>query len=638
MSFTGVKRGGALALAATVGMAGPVFAGEPFIDLRMTPRHYGQVLPDVIPFDNALTGKTSFLYRHQNVAPYEPNWDKVSGAPKPFAAMAGMSEASTAALATRLQAAGEGWGAAAALRSEDSHTYRDGNGSKVDAGYRRESEWMGGRVRAADGTTYSMAAMRDMWDDGKLPNYTLDVDYLSQGGVRLAAENTKLTGWLNQAGALMNWGFAHIDADNYGLRTPNAAGMRINAVGDHESWRAQGWAAHDEGTSRTGFGFEGSHQYHSAKRYGREYGPDAITSYWLPGVSIERASTWVEHSAKVDDKTKVEGALRYDLVAMSADDLHRTPSISGAYAGIFNYSPQTLYNRTYGGKRDNDSMDHNISARLRGERELAPNAMAFADVSRLLRSPDYAERYTGNAGPGTLGDVGNPELEAEKHNKVSLGGSTSGGGYKSYGLGSPAGAWRFETSAYHDYVEDFVSMDTAHGQAGITTSAANSLAVVYRNVNAHISGITADLQHMVTDNFAMRLNVAGQRGRNATDHRALYQMAPLEANLFLDTFGGDQDFGWNAGARLRAVAAKMSVDYDRYNGAGQDVGGPAGAYATLDLYGGVRFSDTLAVTAGIDNLFDKLYREHLKAVPQASAIAMPNAPGRTFLLRALVSF
>ena len=636
MRFTGGKRKGAIALAAAMSLSGAALAGEPFIDPRLAPRHYGQVVPDVIPFESALSGKSSFLYRREAVSGYEPGWDKVASAPKPFAAMAGVSEASTVVLATRLQAAGEGWAAGAATRNEDSHSYEDGSGSTVDAGFRRESQWLGGRGKSAGGTLFSLGAVRDVWDNGKLPNYTLDVDYLDQGGLRLAAENTQLPGWFNHAGGLMAWGFAHIDADNFTLRAPNANGMRINAVGNHESWRAQAWAAHDEGASRTGFGVEGAHQYHSAKRYNRESGPAAISSYWLPGVTIDRASTWAEQSVRLGE-TKVEGALRYDLVAMSAADVHEMPNAT-AFAGLFNYSPQTLYNRTYGGNRDNDSLDHNVSARLRAERPLAPGATGFADVARLVRSPDYAERYSGNSGPQTLGDVGNPELEPEKHTKLSLGGSASGGGYKAYGQGSPAGAWRIEASAWHDHVEDFVTTDTAHYQPGINTSALNYLGIIYRNIDAEISGISADVQHMVSNHVAVRLNLTGQRGRNVTDHRALHQMAPVEANLFLDTFGGDQDFGWNAGTRLRAVAAKKSVDYDRAAGNGQDVGGPAGAFATLDIYGGLRFNDTVAVTAGVDNVFDKLYREHLKAVPQTSAIAMPNAPGRTFLLRALVSF
>jgi iron complex outermembrane receptor protein len=636
MRFNGRKRNGAMALAAAMGLCGSALAGEPFIDPRLAPRHFGQVVPDLIPFDSALTGKSSFLYRREAVSGYEPGWAKVASAPKPFAAMAGVSEASTVVLATRLQAAGEGWAAGAAIRNEDSHSYKDGNGSTVDAGFRRESEWLGGRGKSAGGTMITLGAVRDVWDNGKLPNYTLDVDYLDQGGMRLTAENLQLPGWFNQAGGLVAWGFAHVDADNFTLRAPVANGMLINAVGDHESWRAQAWAAHDTGTSRTGFGVEGMHQYHSAKRYNRESGPSTISSYWLPGVTIDRASTWVEQSASLGE-TKVQGALRYDLVAMSAADVHDTPSTT-AFANVFNYSPQTLYNRTYGGNRDNDSLDHNVSARLRAERPLTAGATGFVDLARLVRSPDYAERYSGNSGPQTLGDVGDPELEPEKHNRLSLGGSASGGGYKGYGQASPAGAWQFEATVWHDYVEDFVTTDTAHYQPGINTSALNYLGIVYRNVDARISGISADLQHMVGDHVAVRLNLVGQRGRNTTDHRALHQMAPFEANMFIDTFGGDEAFGWNAGARLRAVAAKKSVDYDRTAGDGQDVGGPAGAFATLDLYGGVRFNDTVAVTAGIDNVFDKLYREHLKPVPQTSAIAMPNAPGRTYLLRALVSF
>ncbi|MCR6629808.1 MAG: TonB-dependent receptor [Magnetospirillum sp.] len=346
--------------------------------------------------------------------------------------------------------------------------------------------------------------------------------------------------------------------------------------------------------------------------------------------SLLRASTWAEHSRTLG-KTKLEAGLRYDAIGMSAADVHSRPGAPGVYSS----TPQELYDRYYGANRDNDSLDHNISGRLRAEQSVAPGALAFVDLSRMVRSPDHTERYNANGGPAPLVEVGNPTLDPEAHYKAALGGSVSGGGYKGYGRASAPGAWQVEASTWHDRVADFVTIDMARGQSGVAVATGGQ---VYRNVDAAISGISADLRSILAEHLAVRLNLTGQRGRNLTDHRPLYQVPPLEANLFLDTFGGDADFGWNAGTRLRAVAAKRAVDSSFATGSGMDTAGPAGGFATVDVYGGVSFGDSVAVTLGVDNVFDKLYREHLKATPMTSTGIMPNAPGRTLVLRALVTF
>ncbi|HTH15197.1 MAG TPA: TonB-dependent receptor [Magnetospirillum sp.] len=573
-----------------------------------------------------LGGQTTFPYRRAPLAAYEPTVDTVADAPKPVALMAGVAEGSTVFTGERLRAAGDGWGVAAAARTEDGHAYRDGAGAKVNFGYGRDTEWLGARWGKPDGTLATVSVVRDAVADAKLPNYGLDLDYMDQGGARATLETVTLPGWFNHAGGMAAFGYAHVDADNYTLRQPGA--LLIQGVGDQQSWRAHGWAAHDEAGRRTLFGIEATRIEHSAKRYDR---PESITAYWAPDVETLRASTWVEHTAILGE-TRLQGAVRYDLVSMSAADLHKHTTTSSP---LFNYTSQDLYDRYYGANGDNDNLDHNLSGRLRAERNLTPDAMAYADLAHLVRSPDHTERYNANGGPAALTEVGNPQLAPEKHNRATLGSVVSGGGYKGYGRASSAGAWRVDGNAYLDRVEDFVTIDWARGQPGVLV---NTGGMVYRNVDATITGLSADLQRVLSDHLAVRLNLTGQRGRNLTDHRPLYQMAPFEAILFIDTYGGEPDLGWNAGSRLRAVAAKRAVDSSITTGSGMDTAGPAGGFAVLDLYAGMNFGDSLALSVGVDNVFDKLYREHLKATPNNSAGVMPNAPGRTFVARMLVTY
>lgn len=620
----------ALVLGGMMGVvAVPARGDDPFVDTRALLPHAGRVLPEFLPYEDALAARTTFLYRRQDVPSYQPGFDTVAGAAQPLHMMAGVSEGSTAVQALRLRAAGDGWAAAAAARGEHGHAYRDGAGTRLDTGYDRETQWMGGRFGQPQDTQVAVGVVRDVLEDGKLLNYGLDVDYLDQGGGRASVETRTLPGWFNQAGAQAAAFYVHVDVNNDTLRTPGA--VRIAAIGQHRGVRSNGWLAHDERDSRTLFGTEFAHQTHAATRYGGDFGPGVVTGYWVPDVELDRASLWAEHTRRGEDG-QVELGLRYDLVSMSAAAVHAVPNAPSA---AFANSAQQLYDSTYGPGTDNDALDHNVSARLRGERHLGAGALGFVELSRMVRSPDHTERYNGNGGPAALFEVGNPTLRPEKHYTAQLGGTLSGGGHRGYGRASPAGAWRLEGRVWHDWVDDFVTIDRARGQSGVV---ATNGGLVYRNVDATLDGLSAELEGNPADHWAVRLVLSGQRGRNLSDGRPLYQMPPLEAVLCVDTFGGEDDAGWNLGSRLRMVAAKRAVDADTASGSGMDTAGPAGGFATLDLYAGIGLGTRAALSVGVDNVFDKLYREHLKATPNSSAGVMPNAPGRTLVLRALLSF
>ena len=74
---------------------------------------------------------------------------------------------------------------------------------------------------------------------------------------------------------------------------------------------------------------------------------------------------------------------------------------------------------------------------------------------------------------------------------------------------------------------------------------------------------------------------------------------------------------------------------------GQDLG-PTGGFATLALNAGWRPNKTTLLTAGVDNVFDRTYREHLGKGGWDFGSAKVtdlriNEPGRTFWLKAQVA-
>jgi len=113
----------------------------------------------------------------------------------------------------------------------------------------------------------------------------------------------------------------------------------------------------------------------------------------------------------------------------------------------------------------------------------------------------------------------------------------------------------------------------------------------------------------------------------------LPQMTPLEGRFNVTWDNGR----WSFGTLLRAVASQQRVAIDQGNVVGRDMG-PSAGFATVALNGGYRLSDRLQLTAGIDNLFDRTYNEHLSLTGNAD-FGYPadrvriNEPGRSAWLK-----
>ena len=129
-------------------------------------------------------------------------------------------------------------------------------------------------------------------------------------------------------------------------------------------------------------------------------------------------------------------------------------------------------------------------------------------------------------------------------------------------------------------------------------------------------------------------------GRNDTDSNALAQQPPIEGRLALEYNDGRVSYG----GLLRLVAKQDRVDIGSGSivANGKDLGPPPG-FATLALNAGWKLSKASLLTIGVDNVFDRTYREHLSqgsaaiAGYEAASNTLINEPGRTFWMKAQVA-
>lgn len=251
---------------------------------------------------------------------------------------------------------------------------------------------------------------------------------------------------------------------------------------------------------------------------------------------------------------------------------------------------------------------------VRFEQDLASVPVSwYAGVGHTRRMPDYWELFSANQGPDGSASAFDG-VEPERTTQFDAGAQ-----YRTPKLD----AW---VSAYAGRIDDFILFTYMPGGMTGTVSSVS-------NVDASIRGAEAGVEYRVAEHWKLGGTLAYARGSNRDAHTALAQMPPLEARL---TAGFDNQ-RWNAGVLFRAVAEQDRVAPGQGNVTGRDFG-PSAGFATLALNGGVRFNDRIQLTAGVDNVFDRTYSEHLNLAGSAD-FGYPadpvriNEPGRNAWLK-----
>ncbi|MDQ1107618.1 iron complex outermembrane receptor protein [Stenotrophomonas rhizophila] len=250
---------------------------------------------------------------------------------------------------------------------------------------------------------------------------------------------------------------------------------------------------------------------------------------------------------------------------------------------------------------------------LRFERDISSALTTYAGIGHSERMPDYWELFSPDMGPaGSINAFS--AVQPEKTTQLDIGLQ-----YRD----ERVNAW---VSAYAGRLQDYILFTYRDGgMMGSTTQATN--------INARIAGAEAGAEVALGQGWKLGGTLAYAWGENRTDGGALPQMPPLEARLS----AGWEGARWSAGALARAVTRQNRVAPGQGNVVARDLG-PSAGFATLALNAGYRISDALQLSAGVDNLFDRAYSEHLNLAGSAD-FGFPadpvriNEPGRTVWMK-----
>ncbi|KFF35855.1 TonB-dependent receptor [Pseudomonas aeruginosa VRFPA01] len=427
-------------------------------------------------------------------------------------------------------------------------------------------------------------------------------------GLRFVKSN--ISDVLEKVEAQVYYNYADHIMDNFRLRTPDPSGMMPMPMASQVDRRTLGgrlaatWRWDD---FKLVGGVDAMRNEHRAR--GSSY--DMMTDYytdadqfpWSKDAVFHNYGAFGELTWFAAERDRLIGGLRLDRA--SVKDYRQT--LKSGHMG------HAMANPTAGDTR----ADTLPSGFVRYEHDLADSPTAlYAGLGHAERFPDYWELFSPKRGPnGSVNAF--DKIKPEKTTQLDFGLQYNGDKLQ---------AW---ASGYVGVVQDFILFSYREGMMGSSTQATN--------VDARIMGGELGASYQLTGNWKTDASLAYAWGKNSSDGRALPQIPPLEARFGLTYEEGD----WSAGSLWRVVAPQNRIARDQGNVVGKDFDKSAG-FGVFSLNGAYRVTRNVKLSAGVDNLFDKDYTEHLNKAGDAgfgfSANETVPEPGRTFWTKVDFSF
>ncbi len=494
--------------------------------------------------------------------------------------------------------------------AEQTENYTDGDGNEVHSGYKTNAGnlLIGGRTDGGTLVRFDLDAVRG--SDIKYAGARMDAPVSDSDSYKLSIESGKVGSFSGIKADVYRTDVYH-EMDNFSLRPSSGNWSWVPSESVTDGLRLLGDMMLASGTLTLGMDYQGNDR--DATRYAGPAGtfPTMTQSYLWPGVSIEQPGLFGEYAGSISQGNDYTAGVRVDYVDSSASKADLT---------AMGTSPNDLYTNYYGTTAQ-DRTDTNVSALYRMEHILDAQTNLGWGLSRSVRNADATERFiAANSSMAPMRWVGNPDIEPEAHHQLDLG--------LTFQL--QKGALSFTT--YYDDVSDFILLDRAHGQEGITSSDG---AFIYRNVDAVLYGFDMDVDYQWAAHWRSRFTAAYVYANNETDNRAIGQTPPLEGTVSLEYW----QERWMLAGEMRSVARQSRVDDDPATGSGVDFGETPG-YTVYRLYGLFKIGKQADLKYGVDNLFDKYYREHLNKPSgfDATSSTPVYEPGRSYWARLEAKF
>lgn len=509
-------------------------------------------------------------------------------------------------------------------RSDD---YKDGNGNTVPAQWRKWNVDLGATYTPTDDSWIELSGGKGD-GEARYAGRSMDGSQFLRESIGLRFARNNLSPWLQMLEGQVNYNNADHIMDNFTLRTPSP--MDMDAEHEHTSGAMDGMSGMDDMDSSNDMsmgsmdsamamqvarktlngrlaatlnwldytlvtGVDASHSEHKG-RMGGQYSYHNMP--WNKDAEFEQSGVFAELSKPLSQSRKVITGLRIDQ--------HEVTYLAHDAAS-------TAYPTPFGTTRTETLPSGFIRLENRWP---AHNLNGYVGLGHVARMPDYWELFSPVHSGSSSAFLA---IKPEQTTQLDL------------GLSHKAGPWSSWASLYGGKINDFILI-SYHQHAGHTGISAGA-----KNIDASIAGAEAGTAYQFNDALSAELNLAYAWGRNDTDNLPLPQIAPLDARLGL-TY---QQERLSVGTMLRLVDRQDRVALNQGNIAGYDLGKSKG-FAVLSVNAAYQLNPLLSLSAGVDNLLDKAYSQHLNragnsAFGYASTQSI-NEMGRNFWTKLSINY
>ncbi len=484
-----------------------------------------------------------------------------------------------------------------------SHTddYKDGNGAAVHSAYTRWS------VNAAFGWTPDEATSLEISvarSDGRAAyaDRSMDGSKFARENVAVKFDRRFATSVLQRIEFQSYYNYIDHVMDNFNLRTPGTAYSANNPDRATFGGRAAMTLA-VKSSAIFVIGADAQRNVHSARSAMGKLNPEeAVAAYSSAtrneDVRFTQIGLFGEATYALTTASRLVGGVR--------SDWHDAKDSRACVATSMCPGASPLKNDTLGAS-DRRTLPGGFARYEHDIDRFGVSGRFSFGVGHIERTPDYWERLKQD--PVTLKSAF-LSTRPEKTTQIDT------------GLVWRSSAWSGSVAAFYGRVSDYILIRWKPAPT------------VTRNVNAATAGGEANVAYSVSRNLKADVTLAYVHADNRTDHKPLAQQPPAEARLGLNYDNRIVSFG--ALARLAGAQDRVDIGSGNIVSNGQDLG-PTRGFAVVSLNGGYRLKKLFLLSAGVDNLLNRTYAEHISQagsmVPGFVQTMRVNEPGRVIWVK-----
>ncbi|MEP5567777.1 MAG: TonB-dependent receptor [Halioglobus sp.] len=310
------------------------------------------------------------------------------------------------------------------------------------------------------------------------------------------------------------------------------------------------------------------------------------------GVFLER-----EHD--FNQQWSGEFGLRYNQVKTDADEVDGTPA---------NMMPPAALLRDAFNNADREQTDYNFDLVTKASYKASPSTSWYAGFAQKNRAPSYQERYLWLPLEATAGladgntYTGNIELKTETARQLE------------FGLDFSNSAFTLAPRFFYNNVSDYIQGTPSEVAPAVMmvrmmnsmNGTNNSDPLQFNNVDATLYGFDMDWSWQIARSWSVSGIVNYVRGKRDDIEDELYRIAPANTSIRLDYVGNN----WSAGIESVLYSAQNQVS--ETNRELETAG-----YGLLNLDMTWQATEQLQLAAGVSNLLDKEYRDHMAGYNRA---------------------